>query len=164
VYLLAYRIHIPIVYGIVYREVYRYNKFITNIKCCLYTSPPYSRLYSFRFAVSDSHSDSNMKIDLCLAYKMPNYSVIYYAINLYMLINFILLQNIIIRIQHVFWRLYPRKMWNQEKSQKTDDQDANSCCAMLSQVIGNIIFRCVKQNTRCSSLISKIHSLLHYSD
>jgi hypothetical protein len=31
------------------------------------------RLYSFRFAVSDSHSDSNMKIDLCLAYKMPNF-------------------------------------------------------------------------------------------
>jgi hypothetical protein len=50
------------------------------------------QIRSFRFAVSDSDSDSNMKIDLCLAYKMPNYSVIFYAINL--LINFVLLQNI----------------------------------------------------------------------
>jgi hypothetical protein len=40
----------------------------------------------------------------------------------------------------------------------------NSCCAILSQVIGNIIYRCVKQNTLCSSLISEIHSLLHYSE
>jgi hypothetical protein len=55
-------------------------------------------------------------------------------------------------------------MWSQEKSQKIDDQDVNSCCAILSQVIGNIIFRCVKQNTRSSSLISKINSLLHYSE
>ena len=48
------------------------------------------RLYSFRFAVSDSHSDSNMKIDL--AYKMSNYSVSFYAINF--LTNSILLQDI----------------------------------------------------------------------
>jgi hypothetical protein len=55
-------------------------------------------------------------------------------------------------------------MWSQEKSQKTDDQDVNSCGAILSQVIGNIIFRCLKQNTRCGSLISEIHSLLHYTE
>ena len=42
------------------------------------------RLYSFRFAVSDSHSDSNMKIDQCLAYKMSNYSVSFYAMKLLM--------------------------------------------------------------------------------
>ena len=52
----------------------------------------------------------------------------------------------------------------QEKSQKTDDQDVNSCFAVLSQVIGNIIFRCLKQNTSCSSLISETHSLLHYAE
>ena len=52
----------------------------------------------------------------------------------------------------------------QEKSQKTDDHDVNSCFAVLSQVIGNIIFRCVKQNTSCSSLNSKIHLLVHYTE
>jgi hypothetical protein len=52
----------------------------------------------------------------------------------------------------------------QEKSQKTDDQDVNSCGAILWQAIGNIIFHCGKKNTHCSFLISKIHSLLHYTE
>ena len=35
--------------------------FITAIK--VHSAQSYGRLYSFRFAVSDSHSDSNMRID-----------------------------------------------------------------------------------------------------
>jgi hypothetical protein len=60
------------------------------------------RRSALQFQIWDSHSDSNMKIDQCLGYKMSNYSVSFYAINL--LMNFILLQNIT-HSTNVFWRL-----------------------------------------------------------
>jgi hypothetical protein len=60
---MKYKIVIFLLFGVFMVEtkvVRDQNKFTVGIA---WTFISYGRLYSFRFAVSDSHSDSNMKID-----------------------------------------------------------------------------------------------------
>jgi hypothetical protein len=54
-------------------------KFETSLFPSIFTT---KRRSALQFQIWDSHSDSNMKIDQCLGYKMSNYSVSFYAINL----------------------------------------------------------------------------------